>query len=52
MSTHIGDAWLIPTNKLPALIAIAQKATEIHRATIVAEVIEWMRGYFWLEHSI
>lgn len=36
MSTHIGDAWLIPTNRLPALVAIAQKATEIHRATIVS----------------
>lgn len=42
MSTHIGDAWLIPTNRLPALVAIAQKATEIHRATIaVLALMSW-----------
>ena len=45
MSTHVDNAWLIPTNKLSALVAIAQKVTEIHRSTIVAEVIDEMRAH-------
>lgn len=52
MSTHIDYAWLIPTDKLSTLIAVAQQIAKIHRSTIVAEVIDRMRGYFWLEDSI
>ena len=39
MSDNYGNAWVIPTNNLQALIAVAQRVAHIHQKTVVNDIV-------------
>ena len=43
MSDHYNNAWVIPTNNLKALIAVAQQVAHIHQKTVVSNIVKWAR---------
>lgn len=48
MSDHYSNAWVIPTNNLKALIAIAQKIAHIHQKTVVNDIVRWISDNPWI----
>ena len=48
MSDRYNNAWVIPTNNLKALIAIAQKVAYIHQKTVVNDIIRWVSENPWI----
>lgn len=52
MSTHIGPAWIINTDKLKPLIKIGQRVESLHRDSIVKEIIARLRYLPWTEENL
>lgn len=48
MSDHYNNAWVIPTNNLKALIAVAQQVAHIHQKTVVNDIVRWINGNPWI----
>ena len=52
MSDNYGNAWVIPTNNLQALIAVAQRVAHIHQKTVVNDIVKWARENPWLMKDV
>lgn len=52
MSTHIGPAWVINTDKMKPLIKVGQRVASLHRASIVEEVVACLHDFPWTERNL